>query len=62
MLLSDLKMSNKRIIPMVLACFGPVDGARNAKNQVKKIFVDFQCYMGNFMLQEKKAKLQKMFI
>ena len=46
----------------VLACFGPVDGARNAKNQVKKNFVDFQCYMGNFMLQEKKAKLQKMFI
>ena len=46
----------------VLACFGPVDGARNVKNQVKKNFVDFQCAMGKFMMQEKKVKIQKMFI
>ena len=45
----------------VLANFGPVDGARNPKGQLKKNFVQFQVALGNYMLREKKAKIQKLF-
>lgn len=46
----------------VLASFGPVDGARNAKGHVKKNFVEFQCYLGSCMLNEKKANIQRLFV
>ena len=46
----------------ILANFGPVDGARNPKGQLKRNFVDFQVYLGNYMLKEKKAEIRQLFI
>ena len=49
-------------VQRILARFGPVDGARNNKDHVKKNFVDFQYTLGKLVLQEKKGKVQKMLI
>ena len=46
----------------ILAKFGPIDGARNKKNQLKKCFVDFQCTLGKLVLQENGGKVQRVFI
>ena len=46
----------------ILVNFGPVDGARNPKGQLKRNFVDFQVFLGNYMLQEKKAEIKKLFL
>ena len=46
-------------VQRVLANFGPVDGSRNAKNQVKKNFTDFQCFLGSYLLRKDKAEVKK---
>ena len=47
-------------VQRILANFGPVEGARNAKNQVKRNFTDFQCFVGNYMLKQDKAEVKQM--
>ena len=46
-------------IQRVLSNFGPVEGARNVKNQVKKKFTDFQCFLGSHLLRQDKAEVKK---
>jgi hypothetical protein len=45
----------------MLASFGPTDGARNKLGQVKKKFIDFQCFVGSVMLQEEKGVKKRLF-
>lgn len=45
----------------ILAKFGPVDGARNAKNRVRKNFIDFQCALGKIFLESNKGKKEIVF-
>ena len=47
-------------IQRILARFGPVNGARNNKDHVKKNFVDFQCTLGKIVLQQNKGDILKM--
>ena len=46
----------------ILCNFGPADGARNPKGQLKRNFVDFQVALGSYMLTEKKAEIKQLFI
>ena len=46
----------------ILAKFGPMDGARNKKNHVKKNFVDFQCTLGKLVLEQKRGNVLKICI
>lgn len=49
-------------VQRVLAKFGPSEGAKNSKGQVKKKFVDFQCAIANVVLNERKGVVKKMFV
>ena len=49
-------------VQRLLAKFGPSDGAKNMKGQLKKRFVDFQCELSNLIMLEKSATVKKMFI
>ena len=45
-----------------LAKFGPPSGARNAKGQVKKKFLDFQCAVADALVLQKKGVVEKMWV
>ena len=47
-------------VQRLLAKFGPSDGARNLKGQLKKRFVDFQCELSNIIMLEKSDTVKKL--
>ena len=51
-----------QFVQRILANYGPVDGARNAIGKVKKPFVDFQCAVGQMIVDSDKGEVRKMFV
>ena len=49
-------------VQRLLAKFGPSDGAKNMKGQLKKRFMDFQCELSNILMLEKSGTVKKMFL
>ena len=49
-------------VQRLMAKFGPSEGAKNLKGQLRKKFVDFQCALADVVLLEKNGTLQKMFV
>ena len=49
-------------VQRVVCKFGPISGARNARGQLKKSFMDFQCILGGIMLESKKGKIKELII
>ena len=47
-------------VQRLLAKFGPSDGARNMKGQLKKRFVDFQCELSSIIMLEKSDTVKKL--
>ena len=49
-------------VQRILGKFGPSEGAKNMKGQVKKRFIDFQCAIADIVLLEKKGTVQKLYV
>ena len=49
-------------VQRLLAKFGPSDGAKNIKGQLKKRFVDFQCALSDILLLQKSGTVRKLFV
>ena len=49
-------------VQRLLAKFGPSDGAKNIKGQLKKRFVDFQCALSEILLLKKSGNVRKLFV
>ena len=51
-----------QFVQRILANYGPADGARNSMGKVKRPFVDFQCAVGQMVVDSDKGEVRKMFV
>ena len=49
-------------VQRLIAKFGPSEGAKNLRGQLRKKFVDFQCALADVVLMEKNGTVRKMFV